>query len=196
MWFSCVSVFARHFAILSLVNESDPSDNSADAKVAVSKSERKRQAEWQKSLGKRLCELSAEHLHDVAQSQNLPDELLSAIADYQHIRSNSASKRQLQFIGKLMRSLDSENIAQAIDQLDGASAQDRYVHHQLEQWRERLLHEPQALTEYLDAFPNSDRQQLRHHLQRAKGAKNDEQRRGAERTLFRFLRDNGQDAQI
>jgi ribosome-associated protein len=76
----------------------------------------------------------------------------------------------------------------ALDRINGQSNSVRYAFHQLEQWRERLIDDPRALTEYLNDHPQADRQLLRHQLARIRNAADDAQRKKASRELFRMLR--------
>lgn len=158
---------------------------SDDHAPAPSKSERKRQATLLQKLGKRLTELRAEDLEQLA----LPDPLLKAIADYRRFPSFEAKRRQLQFIGKLMRETDVAVVEAHLARLDGTSAAARYEFHALERWRERLLADADALTEFLNEYPHTDRQQLRLLVRRAREARDEQAQKTAARALFRFLRD-------
>ncbi len=150
----------------------------------LSKSEQKRRATRVQLLGKALTELRPAQLSALA----LPEKLAAAVADYQRFPSREARRRQLQFIGRLMRDLDTTLIESALDSLHGQSAEAQYEFHQAERWRARLLEAPEALTEFLAEYPHTDRQRLRHQLQRVHQAKNAAQQRTASRELFRFLR--------
>lgn len=151
----------------------------------TSKTERKRRATRMQQLGRSLTELNAIQLATMPASHKLQ----TAIQDYQRFPSNEAKRRQLQFIGKLIRDEDTESIELALARLEGTSALAQYEFHQLEHWRDRLIEEPIALTEYLHEHPTIDRQALRHHIQHVHRAKDDQQRRASARALFRFLRD-------
>lgn len=150
-----------------------------------SKSERKRDAARLQNLGRSLTLLNASQLAEVP----LSDDLAKAIADYHRFPSNEAKRRQLQFIGKLMRKVDTVAVEAALELLEGRSARARFEFRQLEVWRDRLTSDPDALTEYLREHPQSDRQALRHHIKRARKAQDEEQQRAAGRALFRFLRE-------
>lgn len=152
----------------------------------VSKSERKRQAHRLQALGRELAELKAAHRAALP----LPEKLAQALADYQRFPSHGARRRQLQFIGRLMRDIDIEPVEAALQTLQGQSVAANYHFQQLEQWRERLLAEPDAVTVLLDEHPEIDHQQLRHQVQRVLKAKSEAQQRGASRELFRFLRES------
>lgn len=151
----------------------------------ISKSERKRRAHRRQALGRRLTALSEEELAAL----RLPEALIHAIADYRRFPSHEARRRQLQFIGRLMRDVDEAPLETALAALQGQSDRVRYEFHRVEQWRERLLAQPEALTAFLAEYPDTDSQQLRHHLRQVGDAADDDRRRGAYRALFRFLRD-------
>jgi ribosome-associated protein len=152
--------------------------------VVTSRTQRKREALDLQKIGQRLVELDAGDLDSVP----LPPELDEAITLWRRIRSHEARRRQLQFIGKLMRRIDLDPIEAALNRIDGSSAEARYAFHQLETWRDRLLEDGAALTEYLDAYPQADRQALRHQIARVRKSSDDDQRRSQSKALFRLLR--------
>ena len=158
---------------------------SQDAAEPVSKSQLKREASALQKLGKRITELNQERLANL----DLPDRLRKAIEDYQRFTSREARRRQLQFIGKLMRDVDVAGIEAQFATWDGQSAESVYQFHQLEQWRERLIKEPEALTLFIEAYPNVDRQQLRVLIKKARQAPANDQSKAPARALFRFLRE-------
>lgn len=162
-----------------------PAVEPVDTDEPISKSERKRRAHRLQALGKRLAGMKSHQLAEL----DLPDALLTAIADYQRFPSHEARRRQLQFIGRVMRDLDPEPLQAALDNLDGESAEARYEFHHLERWRDRLLEEPVALTEFMAEFPQTNAQQLRHHIAQVRKAKTEQAQKTAYRALFRFLRD-------
>lgn len=161
----------------------DDPRQSADA--PVSKSELKRRAQRLQQLGRRLTELAPERLAEMP----LSDDLQRAILEYQRFGSHGARRRQLQFIGRLMRDVDPAPLLAALETLEGNSAAARREFHEVEAWRAALLERADALTEFLDAYPETDAQQLRHHIQHVHRARTEEQQRSAARALFRFLRE-------
>lgn len=166
--------------------KSQRSGERADTAAApVSRTQRKRAALDLQSVGARLVDLDPGDLARIP----VPGELGDAIAAWKRIRSHEARRRQLQFIGKLMRRLDVAPILDALDQLDGQSAAERYRFHQLETWRDRLIGDDEALTEYLDAHPYVDRQMLRHQIGKARRAPDEARQKAEARALFRLLRD-------
>jgi ribosome-associated protein len=148
----------------------------------LSKSARKREADRLQKLGRRLADLNSDQLDTVPVSTDLA----TAIADYRRFTSHGAQRRQAQFIGRLMRSEDIEAIIEALDRIDGDSAQVRFEHHQTERWRDRLLEDDVVLTEFLSQYPNTDRQALRALIRSARRHQGD---KAHNRALFRFLRD-------
>ena len=166
----------------------DHPDNDPDGPhpaVPVSRTQRKRQALHLQSLGAELVDLDPGDLARIP----LPDELTDAIALYRRIHSREARRRQLQLIGKLMRSIDVDPIGEALERLRGHSARARYEFRELENWREKLIAEDGALTDYLSAHPRADRQRLRHQIAKVRRAGEDGQRKAESRALFRLLRE-------
>jgi ribosome-associated protein len=151
-----------------------------------SKSSRKREAERLQKIGRRLTDLNAEQLEILA----LPSRLLASIADYQRFPSREAKRRQLQYIGKVMRNVDIEAIEHQLATLDGESAQARFQFSQLEQWRDDLIDDPAALTRFLSEYHNVDVQRLRQLINKTRGANDGEQKKTNARALFRFLRNS------
>lgn len=162
----------------------DPAPEAAD-QDSVSKSERKRRAERLQQLGGRLASLAPERLADLP----IPDDVRSAVLEYQRFGSHGARRRQLQFIGRLMRTVDPAPLLAALDTLEGHSVEARREFQEVERWRAALLESPDGLTGFLDAYPATDGQQLRHHIQQVRKARDEQQQRTAARALFRFLRD-------
>ena len=155
-----------------------------------SKSAKKRGADELKALGMQLAELSASQLKEL----ELSEKLTTAVTTYQRITSNSAKRRQRQFIGALLRSDPDE--AEAIKArylaMTEHDADAKRVHHGLENWRERLIAEDAALTDFLDEYTGASAQELRVFIRRARTAKDDSQRKLATRALYRKLADIAQ----
>lgn len=156
-----------------------------DSQQVESKTARKKEAEALQKLGLRLAELS----DDIRAGLALDDKLSHAINEYNRFPSREAKRRQLQFIGKLMRDTDTEAIEAALSDLDGESAQARFTLHQSERWREQLIAEDEALQAFIDAYPQVDRQALRHAIRKVRSAKDEQQTKVSARALFRLIRD-------
>lgn len=151
-----------------------------------SKSQRKRDAKALQQLGSELVDLNASQLEAI----QMPDELREAIELARRIREKTGRKRQLQFIGKLLRQIDAEPLQR---QLDASRLQDRGATarlHRLEHWRERLIDEgDEALAELLELYPQADRQHLRQLIRNARQERERQQAPKSARQLFRYLRE-------
>lgn len=153
----------------------------------VSKSQLKRDAHARQSLGVSLVELSPEQLLKF----DLPEELLQAVKMAQTIKQRGARKRQLQFIGKLMREIDILPIKQKLDDLKGVSAQAIAQQHAIEHWRQRLVSEgDHALQELLDQWPAMDRQHVRQLVRSAQKEAQLSKPPRAFRELYKYLREH------
>ena len=150
----------------------------------VSKTRRKRAVEELQKLGASLVALAPARLDTL----ELPAELLGAVREAQRITSREARRRQLQFIGKLMRSLDPAPVRAALAQLDGRSAAARAEQRLVERWRERLIGDDAALAEFSDRFPKADAGQIRALVQNARRELAERRPPRAQRALFRALR--------
>lgn len=151
-----------------------------------SKSQLKREAHALQALGERLVRLKPRVLDGLP----LPLELRAAVDAARAMSKREARRRQLQFIGKLMRRLDAEPIRQALDSLDAASLADKRRHHALEELVAALLAGDDArLEEFLDRHPGADRQHLRQLLRKARLEQREDKPPAARRALFRYLRE-------
>ena len=129
-----------------------------------SKTQLKAEADEKQTLGEALLTLRA----DLMARLDLPDKLLTAIADAKKISNFEGRRRQLQFIGKLMRPLDAGPIKDAIDEQAGGSAQLTLQLHLAEQWRDKLIASDDALGNWLNQYPATDSQQLRTLVRQAR----------------------------
>lgn len=160
------------------MNTSDPEFKS--------KSQLKRESLALQELGEELVKLSEQALAKLP----LDDELAKAIHLAQSISSRSALRRQLQYIGRLMREGDVEPIQKALAVMQHQDQKANAEFHRLEKWRDRLIAEGDAaLAELLAVFPQADRQHLRHLLQKAQQELKAAKPPQAARALFRYLRD-------
>ncbi len=135
----------------------DYQQTKEDEDYGPSKSELKRQAEKMQELGKELTELGPETIAKIP----LPDVLLVEIEQYRTMRSFGAKRRQLQLIGKLMRSLDGEKVRQAIDRATGKDKAAVAALHKSERIRDNLIEEDAFLTKFVEEFPQADVLQIR-----------------------------------
>lgn len=150
----------------NLDHPGDTNDDALPADERPSKSARKRDMHALQALGEALVALPAARRARLV----LPEALGDAVDEYLRTRSHEGRRRQMQFIGKLMRQVDPEPIARAVAEAKLGQAADSLALHEAEAWRERLLAPGDALTEWLTAHPGSDAQQLRSLIRAARKA--------------------------
>lgn len=152
-----------------------------------SKSARKRQMLSLQAMGESLLTLNDKQL---AQIPIDDEQLLSAIRECRQIRSNSARKRHLQLIGKLMRNIDPAPIEQALAVLHNTQQQSAASFHQLEKLREDILATGVGGVELaMTRFPDADRQHLRQLVLQHEREIQRHKPPTASRKLFRYLKE-------
>lgn len=162
-----------------------PDQDDLAAPARPSKTQRKTAMLELQELGVELAALSAERLKKMV----LPEALLNAVLDWQRFTKHGARRRQMQYIGKLMRDLDPEPIVAQLAALKGESNAAKAEFHALERWRERLLDSDEALTEWLLDHPDSDVQALRQLIRNARKEAELGKPPKSSRELFRLLRE-------
>ncbi len=160
-------------------------DDSAELDLPPSKTKIKQQMHDLQDLGEELVKLSKEQLAEV----DIPDYLRLAVREAKKTKSFGAIKRQMQYIGKLMRDVDPAPIQAKLSEWNGTSRQHIAWLHQVERWRDRLLAEPDALTELLAAHPVADVQHLRTLIRNAIKEKELSKPPKSYREIFQLLRD-------
>jgi len=155
------------------------------AEEILSKTKRKQEMHELQALGASLVDLPDSLLREM----RLEKGLLDAVLEAKRIRSHEAKRRQIQYIGRLMRALDPEPIRARIAELEGHSAQATAQHRRLEALRERLLADDEALTGFAAEHPGCDLQALRTLVRNARKESKDGKPPRAYRELFRFLKD-------
>lgn len=151
----------------------------------LSKTRRKQEMLELQALGAALVDLSAAHLERMA----LPEALAQAVREARRFASHEARRRQVQYIGRLMREVDAAPIRAQIAAVEGGSAQERARHQRLEHWRARLLEEDGALTEFARAHATADLQKLRALIRNARKEQAEGKPPRAMRELFRVIRE-------
>ena len=160
-------------------------DDSDEINLPPSKTKVKKQMLALQDLGEELVKLSKEHLAEI----EIPDTLRLAVRDVKKMKSFGAINRQMQYIGKLMRDVDPEPIQAKLAEWNGTSRQHIAWLHQVERWRDRLIEEPDSLTELLAAHPGADVQHLRALLRNALKEKELNKPPKSYREIFQVLRD-------
>jgi len=151
----------------------------------VSRTKKKQRVEELQKLGAALIALPAVTLDAL----DLPAELLAAVREAQRITSHEARRRQVQFIGKVMRKIDPEPVRAALAAIAGQSAAARASQKRLEQWRERLIADDAALTEFAGENAGADLQAMRTLIRNARKEIAEGKPPRAQRELFRVLRE-------
>jgi ribosome-associated protein len=163
-----------------------------------SRTELKRESEELQKLGEQLMTLRGELFERLA----LPEKLADALAEARRITNFEGKRRQMQFVGKLMRQLDDEQIAavrEALDEQHKGSARDALALHEAEGWRDRLIDNDEAVQNWIAEHPGTDTQQLRALVRQARKERAPSQaeisegqapRRGrAYREIFQLVKD-------
>ena len=152
----------------------------------ISKSQAKRDVEELQKLGGRLIKLSKATLEQF----DLDEKLLDAILLAQSIHSNSAGRRQLQLIGKIMRQVDSDAIRLQYERYQNQAKEANAHFHSLELWRDRILTEGDSgINELLNEHPGLERSRLRQLLRNAKKESEKNKPPKSARLLFQYLKE-------
>ncbi|CAM3677564.1 hypothetical protein BS639_11495 [Rouxiella silvae] len=161
-------------------------NNEEDEEIIwVSKSEIKRDAEALKDLGAEMVDLGNNSLDKIP----LDEDLRAAINLAQKIKKEGR-RRQMQLIGKMLRSRDIEPIQTALDKLKNRHNQQVSLFHKLEVLRDRLVEEgDDAVPAVLELYPQADRQQLRALVRNAQKEKATNKPPKAYRQIFQYLRE-------
>lgn len=151
-----------------------------------SKSQVKREMTALQELGEKLVDMNDKQLATVPLDEHLLDSIYAA----RKMPLREARRRQLQYIGKLMRSADIDEIQAAVDKLQNVS--DQYIHrqHQIERYRDLLIAgDKQVFQTLVTRYNNVDVQHLRHLIKAAQQEQEDHLPPNNARKLFRYIRE-------
>ncbi len=132
-----------------------------------SRTDMKRESDELQKLGEDLLTLRAEVISKLDLSEKLKD----AVVEAKRITNFEGKRRQMQFIGKLMRKIEPEvleTVRTALTEQSSGSAQDNLVLHLAETWRDRLISEDNAFGDWIIQCPDTDAQQLRALIRQAR----------------------------
>ncbi|GAB2728849.1 ribosome biogenesis factor YjgA [Melaminivora jejuensis] len=135
--------------------------------TGATKTEMKRESDALQDLGAELMTLRA----DLFARLELPGVLQDALAEAARISNFEGRRRQMQYVGKLMRQLDDEQVAAiraALEEQRTGSAAEKLLLHQAEHWRDTLIADDEALARWLTQFPRTDTQQIRALIRQAR----------------------------
>ena len=175
----------RHHDNPLFVDLDAPDESYDDRPRRPSRTKRKEAVEALQALGVRLVELPTDRLAKV----NMPDSLRDAVREAQRISDFEGRRRQLQYIGRLMRDVDPEPLQAAIDAFDGVSAVENARLHRLERLRNDIMENERVLESVLAEHPGADIQYLRQLRRNALKERELNKPPKAFRTLFQILKE-------
>ena len=175
---------------IAAASATDPAEESdaGTGAAAPSKTRRKAAMHALQDLGEALVGLDPRRLAELAAEAELPERLVDAITQARTITAWGGRKRQMQYIGKLMRDVDPEPIRRRLDAWAHGHFADTARQHALEEWRDRLLAEPEALDALAARHPQLDRPRFRTLIARAREERASGSPPHAYRELFRVLK--------
>ncbi|MCW8854508.1 MAG: DUF615 domain-containing protein [Gammaproteobacteria bacterium] len=160
--------------------------HESDDEDFISKTQRKTECDALQKLGEDLTTLKDSELDTF----DLPDELYIAIKDARKIRQHGALKRHRQYIGRLMRGIDAEPVAQQLQKIRHKDDVHTALFKRLENWRDQIIEEgDKAINEIIKELPNADRQYLRQLSRNAQKEQKQKKPPVAFRQIFKYLRD-------
>jgi ribosome-associated protein len=175
---------APHRGIDVHYGDSDDGDESS----RPSKTQLKEQSHALQKLGLEVAELSAERLA----ATPIPEALRDAILEFRRTKSHEGRRRQLQYVGKLMRNADEDVLREAVASAKLGTAKDTLTLHDSERWRNDLIAGDEALTAWMQQHPDTDTQQLRSLVRQARkdavGLPPEARQPRSFRDLFQFLK--------
>lgn len=137
----------------------------------ISKTDLKQKSNELQKLGEDLLDLRTDLMQQLLTLGHLPDALYEAVAQAKKITDFEGKRRQMQYVGKLMRKLDGEQVQAMRDALSvqhNGSAEETQMLHLAEAWRNRLLQDDAAMEDWLGTYPGTDSQQLRALVRQAR----------------------------
>ena len=154
--------------------------------VIASKTRKKKDMLELQQLGAQLIELNDQQLEPM----QLPQSLFEAVQEARRlIRKHEALRRQLQYIGRLMRDIDAAPLRDRLEQWRGQGREHTAQLHAIERWREQLVAGDPALALFLNEFPAADSQKLRTLIRNARREQGAALPPKSYRELFRLLRE-------
>lgn len=149
-----------------------------------SRTQKKKEAEALQVLGEKLVKLSHEQIRDI----DLPDDICEAVRFVKTIKSRGARRRQMQYIGTLMRNIDPGPVLEAVRNIEEGDIKKAMAFREVETWRDELVAGNRALIEeILKQCPETDRQQLNRLVRNAIKERAAHKPPKSSRALFRYL---------
>ncbi len=166
--------------------DTEPDEPGEDTRP--SKTQLKQHSHDLQDLGEALAALPEDRLAAI----DMPEVLRDALATWRRTRSHEGRRRQMQYVGKLMRKADEDALREAVAQATLGSAQAALALHEAERWRAELVADDEALTRWMQDYPDTDAQQLRSLVRAARrdaaGLPPEARQPKSLRELFQFIR--------
>jgi ribosome-associated protein len=144
------------------VHYGEPED--ADPDAGPSKTQLKQKSHELQTLGVAVAGLSDQRLA----ATDMPEALRDAILLYRRTKTHEGRRRQMQYVGKLMRKADEDALREAVAAATLGSAKETLALHEAELWRAQLMADDEALARWLAAHPDTDTQHLRSLVRQAR----------------------------
>ena len=150
----------------------------------LSRTQKKKAAQALQKMGEQLVLLSDAQFDALS----LPQELLEAVAMARKITSHEARRRQLQYIGRLMREMDPAEVEQALEKITSGEEEKKRQFKLVERWRDELVAgDENRMTWLMKQYPAIDSMELKRLVIHAKGKQPGADTKKARRMLFRYL---------
>lgn len=150
-----------------------------------SRTQKKKEAEYLQELGEKLLKLSDEQMRDI----DLPEAIFSAVKFAKTIKSHGARRRQMQYIGTLMRKIEVGPVQEALEHIEQGNLKKALEFKELEKWRDELIAgNKNLIEEILGKCPEADRQQLTQFVRQSVREIENNKPPAASRALFRYLK--------
>ncbi|MCB5186666.1 DUF615 domain-containing protein [Methylobacillus caricis] len=159
-------------------------ENTADELEPISKTKRKAEADALQDIGVKLVDLPKDKLKKL----DLPETLLDAVNEAKRLTANGAIRRQMQYLGRLMRDIDTAPILDQLQRWEGTHTEENARFHRLESWRTRLIENESALAEFIKEYPQTEAQQIRNLIRNTKREQDAGKPPKSSRELFKLLR--------
>ncbi|WP_020393723.1 ribosome biogenesis factor YjgA [Thiolinea disciformis] len=150
----------------------------------ISKGQTRREAEALQVLGEKLIELP----HDKLVQLDLPEKLLDAVIEAKRLTAHGALRRQRQYIGKLMRQVEPEPIQAKFNEWENQGRVEIAKFHRLEQWRDKLIADEEALGKLMQDYAEVDVQHVRNLIRNARKEASLQKAPKSSRELFQYLK--------
>jgi ribosome-associated protein len=137
----------------------------------LSRTDRKKDSDDRQDLGVDLLTLRGELMERLNTQGHITDQLREALVEARRITNFEGKRRQMQYVGKLMRKLSEtsvEAVKDALNEQRMGSTKDTMALHLAESWRDRLMADDLAVQAWMNEYPSTDSQQLRAMVRQAR----------------------------